>query len=1087
MKHLTFLISFLIASWNGLGQIAQYSFNGSVGNEASLPPDTQPDNGDLSDITRGIGINPSSSAGEFSSNGWSTGAIDFGDYYTITISANLGFELTLTSIVFDERRSGTGIRDISVRSSLDGFLVDLATFNVPDNSNVRTETINLDGTFSNLPNSESVELRIYGYSAESTSGTWWVDNIQLFGVIASPDIEPPGISLIEVLSSNSVNVRFDEGVDQLSSETVLNYVLNGNLNPISAIRQVTISDVVLTFTAEFTDGILNNLVASNIKDLADNISGSSSGDFTFNLISNADFKDIVINEIMADPTPMVGLADAEYAELFNASAKKIDLKNYTLNGDVIITTEHILFPGEYILLTDDSNAGLFTENVIEMPTMGALTNSGEQLVLRDENNSFDVDTLTYETSWYGDTDKNDGGYSLERIGPITLCGENLSWKASQNKLGGTPGLVNSVAGITIESPEIAITMFQTLSNQFLQIEFSIAPTNTINSNDISVPGLNVETIEHNAESSSIIIEFSENLIEGTFYELTFSGLTNCAGSVTNDFTITFGEGAIPQYNELLITEIMANPNEEGGLPEAEYLEIFNPTQKTISLEGIELSDVSTSTTLPASLIAPGQYVILTPNSNVGELNQFGKVLGVSNWPSLNNAGDVISLSINNEIVFSINYEDTWYKDSDRKLGGWSLEMIDITNPCGRIENWSASENVAGGTPGLINSILTDNPDNFGPKLIDGFVENNEISLHFNEKLHPDLNFLDINTEPELILEKSSLSRPSDDAIILSIQQEVEPKITYEIQVSNITDCLGNLIQKDHSSITVTLPEDADPFDVIINEILFNPRPGGVDFVEIFNRSDKFINLKNWSLGNEGADSLVNQMAITEDNLLIPSASYLVLTEDPVILKADYPMADESKFISMDLPTFPNAEGNVTLIDQLDNSIDSFDYDENLHLSLLDDVEGVSLERVSTESLTQNPDNWKSAASTVGFATPGRKNSQLLESEATTKTLSVSPQVIIPDNNGFADFATINYAFQNGNNIATVSIFDASGRPVKKLLENASIPASGFITWDGTNDRLQKVRIGYYIIHFEVFDASGNVNILKDRIVVGTQF
>ncbi len=1087
MKHFTFLIYFLITSLNGIGQIAQYSFDKSTSNKMSLPPDDQPINGNLSDVSRGTGVSPTPRADKFSSKSWSTDVLDPDDYYTFIISSNSGFELTLTSIVFDERRSGSGIRNISVRSSLDEFEVDLVTINVPDNTNIRNQTVNLDGTFSNLSNSESVEFRIYGYSAESASGTWWVDNIKLFGVIAAPDTEPPGVTLIEVLSSNSIKIDFNEGVDQSSSENVSNYILNENINPVSASRQIVISQVTLIFTDEFADGILNNLVASNIKDLAGNNSTGSSEDFIFNLISKANFKDIVINEIMADPTPVVGLVDAEYVELFNASTKKIDLKNYTLNDDVILTSEHILLPGEHVVLTDDSNAGLFTGDVIEMPTMGALTNSGEKLVLRDEDSSLDIDTLTYDTSWYGDSDKNDGGYSLERVGPITPCGENFSWKASQNQLGGTPGLVNSVAGSTIETPEVSITMFQTINNQSLQIEFSIAPTNVVQSNDISVPGLNVESIQHTAESNSITIQFSEKMTDGTFYNLTISRLTKCDGAVLDDFAITFGEGATPGYNDLLITEIMANPNEEGGLPEAEYLEIFNPTKKTISLEGIELSDISTSTNLPASLIAPDQYLILTPNSSAEELSVYGDVVGVSNWPSLNNAADVISLSINNDIVFSISYKETWYKDSDKEEGGWSLEMIDITNPCGRIENWSSSGNVTGGSPGSVNSILTANPDNFGPKLVDSFVEGNQVSLRFSEKLRPDLNSIDLSIEPPLVVETSSLSRPSDVMIVISTQEEIEPKTIYEIQVGNITDCLGNLIQADHSSATFTQPENGDPFDVVINEILFNPRPGGVDFVEIFNRSDKYINLKNWSVGNKGVDSLNNQMTITEDNLLLSPASYVVLTEDPVILKADYSMGDGSKFIGMDLPAFPNDQGNVTLIDQLDNLIDSFDYDEALHLSLLDDFEGVSLERVSKELPNQNPDNWKSAASTVGFATPGRRNSQLLESVTNSKTLSVSPQVIIPDNNGIADFATIHYTFQNGNNIASVSIFDAFGRPVKRLIENASIPATGFITWDGTNDRLQKVRIGYYIIHFEVYDAAGNVRILKDRIAVGTPF
>ncbi len=768
MKYFCSLI-FIISHLNSVSQIAQYSFEGSAGNEVSLPPDVPPNNGTLSHITRGSGINPSSSAGEFSSNGWSTVGLDINDYYSLSISANSGFELTITSLVFDERRSGSGIRDISVRSSLDAFTNDLATLKVPDNSNVRTQTVDLDGTFANLSSSVSIELRIYGYTAESTSGTWWLDNIQLFGSIAPPDTEPPVITSVEVLGSNGINIQFSEGVDLVSSENVGNYVLNGNINPANAMRQNNISQIILNFSDEFIDGQLNNIVASGIKDLAGNTNTSSS-DFTFNLISKAVFKDVVINEIMADPTPVVGLADAEYVELFNNSNKNIDLFNYTLNGDVITTEAYVLFPGDLVVLTDDSNTGVFTGNVIEMPSMGALTNSGEALILRDEDNAVDVDLVNYDDSWYGDTNKDDGGYSLERIGPITACGENLSWSASVDQSGGTPGIINSVDNTPLEIPGIDIVMFTIPDNQSLEIEFNTTPSNTIGSNDISVGNLEVQGIQSNPETNSITIQFSESLQDGIFYDLTISGLSNCNGSLINDFSLSFGNGATPTYNELIITEIMANPVEEGNLPDAEYIEVYNTTSKVISLKSIQLSDAISTTTLPASLISPGTYLILTPTSRVEELSSLGSVLGVSNWPSLNNSGDVISLSSVNEFIFSVSYDETWYKDSDKNEGGWSLEMIDILNPCGRIDNWSASENELGGSPGKPNSNKMDNPDNFGPRILDAFVQDEVIQINFNEKLSPQIEFLSVNINPDLMIGDAQLSSPFDDRITFQVKQ-----------------------------------------------------------------------------------------------------------------------------------------------------------------------------------------------------------------------------------------------------------------------------------------------------------------------------
>jgi hypothetical protein len=56
-----------------------------------------------------------------------------------------------------------------------------------------------------------------------------------------------------------------------------------------------------------------------------------------------------------------------------------------------------------------------------------------------------------------------------------------------------------------------------------------------------------------------------------------------------------------------------------------------------------------------------------------------------------------------QLVDSVNYNTDWYRDDDKLEGGWTLEMIDPNNICGEENNWSSSENPAGGTP--VKSIL----------------------------------------------------------------------------------------------------------------------------------------------------------------------------------------------------------------------------------------------------------------------------------------------------------------------------------------------------------------------------------------------
>lgn len=168
-------------------QLIMFSFGGASGNEETFAVDSQPANGSVSAMSRGIGVNASSGSGAFSSRSWSTNStIDLTDYYRFSITPNDGYQLDLTSLELDERRSGTGIRQWSVRSNLDNFEADLSPspFSVPDNTATRTEQrIPLNVTnFSRLRT--EVEFRIYGYQAERSTGTWRIDNVKLAGQIA---------------------------------------------------------------------------------------------------------------------------------------------------------------------------------------------------------------------------------------------------------------------------------------------------------------------------------------------------------------------------------------------------------------------------------------------------------------------------------------------------------------------------------------------------------------------------------------------------------------------------------------------------------------------------------------------------------------------------------------------------------------------------------------------------------------------------------------------------------------------------------------------------------------------------------------
>jgi Flagellar hook capping protein len=276
-------------------------------------------------------------------------------------------------------------------------------------------------------------------------------------------------------------------------------------------------------------------------------------------------------------------------------------------------------------------------------------------------------------------------------------------------------------------------------------------------------------------------------------------------------------------------------------------------------------------------------------------------------------------------------------------------------------------------------------------------------------------------------------------------------------------------------------EASDSLDIVINEILFNPRSGGVDFVEIYNNSPKFIDLKNATVSNFVEGSTENIKTITTENFIFKPATYLVLTTDPQLLKSYYPSGSENVFFKTDLPTLPDDEGTVA-INVGGKVIDFFAYSSDYHSPLLKDDEGVSLERIFFSGVTNDPNNWKSCNASSGYATPGLLNSNSKPASFTEENaVVIEPEVFSPQQ----DFTKINYKFDQSNYSANVKILDAEGRLIKEIANNQTLSFEGFFRWDGDRDDGTKARMGYYTVWVEVFDLTGMVKTFRKRVVVSS--
>ncbi|MFM8743445.1 MAG: lamin tail domain-containing protein, partial [Cytophagales bacterium] len=586
-----------------------------------------------------------------------------------------------------------------------------------------------------------------------------------------------------------------------------------------------------------------------------------------------------------------------------------------------------------------------------------------------------------------------------------------------------------------------------------------------------------------ADLKTVRLTFANLFANGVGQQLTLSGIKDLAGNAMVSFTqnFMFFQATPTKNKDIIITEIFADPNPQVGLPDAEYIEIFNRSSNPIDLNGWKLSDGTSAATFASQIILPNEYWIVTASSSVSKFTSLGKTIGLANFPSLNNDGDILTLRTST-IIDSVNYNATWYKDEDKANGGWSLEIIDPNNVCGDANNWVAAIDPKGGSPGKQNSVFANKPDVEGPKLLSIVANPTQLVLSFNERLEKPLGLVSISIIPTLTIGNLGLNNAALTEIKINLTQQVANRQLYNLQIANLRDCAGNSIQSEFSQLAFALPEAADSLDMIINEVLFNPRPGGVDFVEVYNKSAKYINLKDFRLANLENGVIKNSKTVSGDLILAPLA-YVVFTPDPVSLKAQYLHGIERTFLKTDLPSLNDDEGTISLVSSQNKMLDAFAYSDKMHSSFLKDTEGVSLERISIAQNTNDASNWKSASSNAGFATPGFINSNSRpDNFVNENAVNIEPEIFSIQQPG-QDFSKIHYKFNQSGWVGNIKIFDQQGRLIKTVANNETLAYEGFFRWDGDQEDGTKARVGYYAIWFEVFDNTGNIQTFRKRVVI----
>jgi hypothetical protein len=289
----------------------------------------------------------------------------------------------------------------------------------------------------------------------------------------------------------------------------------------------------------------------------------------------------------------------------------------------------------------------------------------------------------------------------------------------------------------------------------------------------------------------------------------------------------------------------------------------------------------------------------------------------------------------------------------------------------------------------------------------------------------------------------------------------------------------------NQKIMTGINESAESGDVVINEILFNPKGEGSDWIELYNRSKKILNLKNLTIGNVNSlDEATNLNALSNTDFLFFPGEYIVITEKASMLLRDYWVKSPDKiFLIYDMPGMPDDAGRLVLLNEQGAVIDKLFYNEDWHYKLLNNKEGISLERLSFNAPTQQEENWHSASEAVGYGTPSYTNSQHLETTENINAQLYSPKLFSPDNDGIDDLFIIQYYFPEPGYVMNIIVYDASGKRINYLTKNVLCGRTGFYKWDGLDERKQQAAKGVYILYAEAFNLKGKMNTYKKPFVL----
>jgi hypothetical protein len=547
--------------------------------------------------------------------------------------------------------------------------------------------------------------------------------------------------------------------------------------------------------------------------------------------------------------------------------------------------------------------------------------------------------------------------------------------------------------------------------------------------------------------------------------------------------------------QIIVSEIMFDADTLEN--HNEYVEIYN-----VSTEGVDLTNWMIGDDQELDLIFDSGYGLLL------QPNQFAVILDASYF--LNSTiydsiipKDALIVTIEDNSFGNYGWSNTYpeivklvspqgdtlqqYTYTIDNIPGYSDEKI-ILSEDNSSSNWGNSI-IFRGSPGSINSIsplerdvLVDSvwiePANpienieFSVEIIVRNVGINPIS-QFIIQIFEDLNNNGIPELAEIII---------DDIFSDSLKYNDSTKLSWYVPgLTQGIHVLGTLVEIDQDQkplnniklLSISVESIYTP--IVINEVMFKPVSGFSEWIELFNKGNSSIILKNWMVA-DSRDTVI----ITNENWEIGPMDYCVICKDSTIFQ-QYSLSKDKVITISSFPTLNNDFDDLKIFSSSIRLIDRLTYTDDWMRR--ETEQGTSLERINPHVSSSLAENWAASVDYSG-ATPGRQNSIFVENKKDNSTISVYPNPFSPDSDGFEDYTIIAFKLQTNIGYISAEIYDIIGRLIRHLATNLPVGQNGELIWDGKDDNGRVARIGIYIILFRIFDSNQNVyRELKKTVVL----